>query len=499
MGDYTRNTATGLDDSQIDFGFDTITETVGGQERKRKIHGRDSSGRLVVSSEVASEIASIQDQIVSMETQTRKIEVNGLSPAGPGNKSRFVYQIVDGWIYHAWANPSATGDDLEVLLSDVTNAPNVWKLIATGLDRPYSANMSHLYDTYTRVYVESSRGRTYFALLRDASLAQRQTNPTDPVGDTSKWQKVDETVESSTTTPPASVTYTGSLAITGAGYEGREISIASEPTWDTTYPVTTTLHVNGSNTGISTFPYTVTRNQHGASFQIWQESAGVIVKSNIITNFLPTSANPTMGYDHRDPRIEFSSGNNIRKLVDLTSNQFDMVLKDAVAAPTLESGRINSVANTDYVKITTRPSVGEVYVVAQYQDGVVSSFRDYSQIILGGKRIMGQVGAATLFSGSNFATDDVYKNGNSASTKTVLPLPKTLLRLTYNSPAYAEAIMCGGQAGRGWFGPWWRYFAYPESQNEATRQKIEGAMAWMEGIEDALVDGHPWKSSPPPA
>lgn len=458
------------------------------------------------SSETIARIAALEGQVslyvsenervAQLESSIRDMSARGIGPAGPGNRCRKVWQIVDGYVYEAWANPSASGVALEIMLDDVTNAPGVWVLQGTGVPRPFNSNMAHLYTDYTTVFGDTDNSREYYELLPGASLAQKQAAPWSTDGEATKWlaSKTVKFIDA----PPSNSTNTSAPVSSGAGYAGRTL-IATPGAWDTDYPVTREWYVNGQPTGVTSLMYEVPRSQHGASFKHREQSAGVIVDSNTITSFVPTPLQPVVWVEHLDPRIEYDTGSDVSKWPDLSGNAYDLNIKASATRALQTTDGLISYPGTDYEKIASKPIVGEVYFLGQYKDGTDDTFDDYSQVTYGGKRIMGNQGTSLLWSGSNFATDDVFKNGSSASTKSMLPLPLTLMRFVYGAPAYIDGYLCGGQSGRGWDGLVKALIAYPAAQSAANRRKTEAYICWSNGREDILVNDHEYKTIPPSA
>ena len=119
--------------------------------------------------------------ILALESSQENQDLYIPYPAGPGNTSRFVYEVINNILYRGMAIPGS--EDLDLLLSD-TSAGDHWYMEAHGLLQQFNAAASHLYREGMYVVVDNAAGTgsLVYRVNDGASLADRLVNPTDTGG-----------------------------------------------------------------------------------------------------------------------------------------------------------------------------------------------------------------------------------------------------------------------------------------------------------------------------
>lgn len=143
-------------------------------------------------------------------------------------------------------------------------------------------------------------------------------------------------------------------------------------------------------------------------------------------------------------------------------------------------------------------SAKRIYAVTYYKDGLDNSFDDYSTLFSGpgdnGQyRAMGNKSSSDFIGTFNFNNAGTYKNGASNSNLTVLPLPASLLVFEAASPRTQEFSLGYNQLAstRDWRGAYSELIFTDGSEDLATRQKIEGYLAYKWGFDENLPADHP--------
>ena len=154
-------------------------------------------------------------------------------------------------------------------------------------------------------------------------------------------------------------------------------------------------------------------------------------------------------------------------------------------------------------------------IVLRYRDGATSLFPvqdgqgmgGYPNIISNGvspNRVMGEVNTNRLYA-TTVWTNMARKNAGTAISDVILPLPKTLLEFGATGVSAAWALGRGasgtidGDLQRGWQGPMFEVLALgaaPAYGSDA-RNRLQGCMAWRNGLQGSLPSDHPYKSAAP--
>ncbi len=143
-------------------------------------------------------------------------------------------------------------------------------------------------------------------------------------------------------------------------------------------------------------------------------------------------------------------------------------------------------------------TAGRIYAVTYYKDGVDASFDDYSTLFSGPAsngqyRAMGDKSTADFIGTFNFNDAGTYKNGAAESSLNVLPLPASLLVFEASSPRTQIFSIGYNQLAstRDWQGAYSELIFTDGSEDLATRQKIEGYLAYKWGFDENLPADHP--------
>ena len=128
------------------------------------------------------DLTAVEASITTLESSQVNQDSHIPYPAGAGNTSRFVYEIINNILYRAMAIPGS--EDLDLLLSD-TSAGDHWYMEAHGLLQQFNPLASHLYREGMYVLVDSTTGvgSKVYRVKAGATLAQLLINPTDVGGD----------------------------------------------------------------------------------------------------------------------------------------------------------------------------------------------------------------------------------------------------------------------------------------------------------------------------
>lgn len=171
-------------------------------------------------------------------------------------------------------------------------------------------------------------------------------------------------------------------------------------------------------------------------------------------------------------------------------------------------------ANTRFLAPAAAFSPAYWMFVIRYRNGTIASFPsdsatpdgDYPAIISTGaypNRVIGERGSANLFQ-STVWTGSARKNAASTYTTTLLPLPKSLIELQ-GSPVSASWSLGRGAGtvqddpalARGWRGAMFEVLALGSAPTSEIRDILQGCMAWRNGLQGTLPEGHAYRLSPP--
>ena len=136
----------------------------------------------------------------------------------------------------------------------------------------------------------------------------------------------------------------------------------------------------------------------------------------------------------------------------------------------------------------------DVYIVARWDGG--STFNNYNGLFTGTSNVNGDIGiignsgTADLYSSNWF--DNIYLNGSSSSTSTVLGTMSSnfIVSVSANSSVSVGGYLIGNDrtnANRNWIGVIGEVIAFGEKLSDTNRQKIEGYLAHKWGLSGFLA------------
>ncbi len=287
---------------------------------------------------------------------------------------------------------------------------------------------------------------------------------------------------------PASANPTISL-FSGGGYSGSVYQSTAAGQW-------TADGVNiGGETGAT---YTMTVANEGTQIQC--------NGSNIIEMWVPTDlpgAQKTNGA-WINPRLASSVtlvSSEISNITDLFGvrdhSQATAALRPAYTANAIVQPNAGNDPGT-YLAPSGSYSPGYFALVIQYMTGTETTFTEYLGFLSygsgGSQSILVLAGGNDLYSAGPCPTASINVAAQSA---VILPLPKSMIEFAAAFDTAAWGLGEGNANYRSWRGTTYEFVACGTAPTGATQAKLQGYLAWANGIQAGLPGGHTYKSAPP--
>jgi hypothetical protein len=165
----------------------------------------------------------------------------------------------------------------------------------------------------------------------------------------------------------------------------------------------------------------------------------------------------------------------------------------------------NGGITTDVLEFEVRPTYPiNAFVVTYNGDGTNNTFngvyqRIFGENVSGAEYIQSWEGDAWgNYFGYGDLFDYTYKNGNSSSSLSVLPMKQSVLHAVANRTDGSPSALGNRLTDydRGWVGGF-SEIILTSYIHESIKNKIIGYLAWKWKIQDSLAEYHPYKSGPP--
>ena len=227
----------------------------------------------------------------------------------------------------------------------------------------------------------------------------------------------------------------------------------------------------------------------------------------------PADITTAFWLDATDASTLTLSGTDVTAWADKSGNSNDFTPPSALYASYDATGLNGMPAvvwptSTNTIRYLTSNTfaLAEFAFIGSYQDGTPTTWGyNFAGVVTSGggdTSLIGNLtgtdkfyGVSSYYSGSRDGVVSDYR-----TTSAALPINTTFFSLHRPTGALTSTWQIGNDrtnANRGWQGPFGEFIGTATKWDDATRQKVEGYLAWKWGVEANLPVGHPYKDSRP--
>ncbi|MFM6669005.1 MAG: hypothetical protein ACKPJO_02530, partial [Dolichospermum sp.] len=209
------------------------------------------------------------------------------------------------------------------------------------------------------------------------------------------------------------------------------------------------------------------------------------------------------------------NGSNVSQWNDKSGNGRNAIQATANHQPSYQTQGFNgkptvawpNISNPRHLRVNSTTPIQTFICAIRFGSGSEATFADYYGLFATqhDPAVIGDPGAGTIWPATNFKTARI--NGGSSFDPTVtpiLPLPASIVNFTSSSVVTGTLWNIGGERpvgvvdfNRGLHGLISEVIAFSATPSTATRQLVEGYLAWKWELTANLLDNHPFKLNPP--
>ncbi|MFM6254888.1 MAG: hypothetical protein ACKPEQ_38110, partial [Dolichospermum sp.] len=228
----------------------------------------------------------------------------------------------------------------------------------------------------------------------------------------------------------------------------------------------------------------------------------------------PALISTVLWLDAADASTITFNGSNVSQWNDKSGNGRNAIQATANHQPSYQTQGFNgkptvawpNISNARHLRVNSTTPIQTFICAIRFESGSEATFADYYGLFAtnGVTAVIGDQGAGTTWPDTTFKT--ARRNGGASFDPTVtpiMPLPASIVDFT-SSSVITSTWNIGGERplatvdfNRGLRGLISEVIAFSATPSTATRQLVEGYLAWKWELTANLLDNHPFKLNPP--
>ena len=306
--------------------------------------------------------------------------------------------------------------------------------------------------------------------------------------------------------------------VSGIGTVGETLT-ATKGAWLNAFLVVGQWYSNGTPlSGENNLTYTVTAATNG-SLLYYKETthpSTATVSSNVIGSWTPAEIATAAWFDASDTGTITESGGSVSQWDDKSGNDKHATQGTGAKQPTVGLNTINGLSSISFngasnalTTVLTQLSTASIYIVANAQSkgtnqdsnllGAATSYNSGGAFVSTQEYGSGNASEVVFYT-SSLPVQQKYFNGNQ------LPFTETfdpaihyheVTNATTESLPYTLGNRNATNSSSGFKGDVGEVLIFNSVHDSATRQRVEGYLAWKWGLQGLLPANHPYKNGAP--